>query len=68
MIDAKEARKIMLGSNKEEVIVTVSIYKAIIDSKNMCRIGFWISNPTANLLREKGYNIIYSDQCTFISW
>ena len=68
MIDAKEARKIMLDSKKEEIEVTVSIYKAILHSESRCRIDFWISNNTANLLREKGYSIIYSDKCTFISW
>ena len=68
MIDAKEARRIMLSSKNEEIVVTYSIYKAILNFKNRCQIDFWISNNTANLLREKGYNIIYSDHCTFISW
>lgn len=70
MINAKDVKKIMQGSNynREEIKVTISIYKAVLDSKSNCRIDFWISNHTANLLRENGYSIIYSDKCTFISW
>ena len=68
MINAEEAKKIMMSSDREKIIVTVSIYKAILDSRSNCRIDFWISNRTANWLREHGYFIIYSDKITIISW
>ena len=57
-----------MSSDREKIIVTVSIYKAILDSRSNCRIDFWISNRTANWLREHGYLIIYSDKITIISW